>query len=128
MVEKQNKNGLERLSSLDVNDGDVINVVGLAQTTAKFVDNNPNSETFENVIERDVIVQKVKYKGAFYSYRANEGTALYNQLRDYISKNNIELPAKILDLTFTVVVGKGKGKGKYVLYKELIQNDESLFE
>ena len=58
----------------------------------------------------------------------NEGTALYNQLRKYLQDNEMELPVKIMDETFTVMYYKGASRMTSVLYKELIEDMSSLFD
>jgi hypothetical protein len=103
-------------------------VLAIVERTIQFKQNEPKKEHFGEVISSGQLVQKAKIDGKVVAIPVNEGTALYNQLRKYLQDNEMELPVKIMDETFTVMYYKGASRMTSVLYKELIEDMSSLFD
>lgn len=129
----ENKNTKESMATVKIRDlksADSVRVLGIAQTDREFVDKTEGSTTFGQLKTTKQFVLKCKINDSEPELLLiDENTTLYKQLNKYIESESIELPAKLIDKTFTVGIG-GKGITQYYYFEELYNNVnyDKLFE
>lgn len=112
----------EVLAIKEIPDKTVINVTGIAEATREF---KKDKETHKI----NVFVLKAKINSENVFIRVNEGTSVFRQIQNFISDNDLELPLKICDYSWTIEKALNQNKQEYILFKELKEsNYSSLFD